>query len=165
MKKIKQLKGFTLIELLIVIAIIGILAGILFVSIGQSPLVKSRDTKRTADLQNLRLALTLYYTDNNQYPAALANLAPTYVPATPVYPRSTIAMTTTCTGAAAAIADNGAITAGGMGAGNYNYKYSSSSNKQHFILQTCLEDGNNSVLTTDSISTGAGRENVFDIAI
>ena len=165
MKKIKQLKGFTLIELLIVIAIIGILAGILFVSIGQSPLVKSRDTKRTADLQNLRLALTLYYTDNNQYPPTLAALATTYVPATPVAPRSVTAMTATCTGAAASIADTGAITAGGMGAGNYNYKYSLSSNSQHFILQTCLEDGNNSVLGTDSIIGAAGWQNVFDIAI
>jgi len=61
-------KGFTLIELLVVVAIISILAGILFVSIGQDPLKKSRDAKRRADLSQLQLALERYAVDNGGYP-------------------------------------------------------------------------------------------------
>lgn len=57
--------GFTLIELLIVVAIIGVLAGILFVSIGQGPLQKARDSRRKDTLKQLQLALELYASDNN----------------------------------------------------------------------------------------------------
>ena len=61
-------KGFTLIELLIVIAIISILAGVLFVSIGQAPLQRSRDAKRVADMNEIQKALGLYLNDNKDLP-------------------------------------------------------------------------------------------------
>lgn len=129
-------KAFTLIELLIVIAIIGILAGILFVSIGQNPLIRARDTKRISDLQNLRTALTLYYTDNNAYPAALANLIPTYIPAVPVDPSNGTSHAAEC-----------ALYNGG----NYGYVYTEASGA--YVVQTCLENGNQSLATDCDTAT------------
>lgn len=102
-------KGFTLIELLVVVAIISILAGILFVSIGQDPLKKSRDSKRRADLSQLQLALERYAVDNGGYPSTgstwhgncsgygsygtsgaggyIPNLAPAYLSVLPLDPK------------------------------------------------------------------------------
>lgn len=62
-------KGFTLIELLIVIAILGVLGAILFVSIGGAPQARARDAKRIADLRNLQQAIMLYYLEKGQFPA------------------------------------------------------------------------------------------------
>jgi len=60
-------KGFTLVEILVVATIIMILAGIGIVS--YSTLSKqSRDSRRIADLQNLRSALEFYRSDNDLYP-------------------------------------------------------------------------------------------------
>lgn len=60
-------KGFTLIELLIVMAIIGLLAGIsLFAMSGARE--SARDTKRKADLETIRSGLELYKADCNYYP-------------------------------------------------------------------------------------------------
>lgn len=60
-------KGFTLIELLIVIAIIGILASIVLVSLGDARR-SARDTQRVANIRNAQLALELYNNDNGGYP-------------------------------------------------------------------------------------------------
>ncbi|MBI3335385.1 MAG: type II secretion system protein [Candidatus Portnoybacteria bacterium] len=143
-------KAFTLIELLIVIAIIGILAGVLFVSIGQKPLVQARDSKRTADLQNVRTALTLYYTDNASYPLALADLTPTYIPAVPIDPKNATAGCNQTYGADA----------------NYKYRYSATTGANgvcttlakdctNYVVQACLEDGSNSSLATDCDNASA----------
>jgi prepilin-type N-terminal cleavage/methylation domain-containing protein len=78
-------RGFTLIELLVVIAIIGILAGIIVASLSSAK-ISSRDAKRISDLNSVRLALSLYYNDNLKYPATLATLKPTYIPAVPKDP-------------------------------------------------------------------------------
>lgn len=65
----KSKKGFTLIELLVVIAIIGVLASIVLASLNTARR-KGRDTRRIADLGQVRLALELYFdTGNNRsYP-------------------------------------------------------------------------------------------------
>jgi len=57
-------KGFTLIELLIVIAVIGLIASIVLVSVN-SARVKAKDARRKEDLQSLTKALALYVQDNN----------------------------------------------------------------------------------------------------
>jgi len=69
MKQKKQsLKGFTLIELLVVISIIGILSSFAVVSLN-SARNKARDALRKADMTQIRTALNLYYSDNNdRYP-------------------------------------------------------------------------------------------------
>ncbi len=60
--------GFTLIELLVVIAIIGLLASIALVALSQAR-IKSRITKRKADVRQFRAALEFYYADNQStYP-------------------------------------------------------------------------------------------------
>ncbi|MDO8560438.1 MAG: type II secretion system protein [bacterium] len=63
----KMRKGFTLIELLVVIAIIGLLATIAFIALN-SPRQKARDSKRAADMKQLRTALELYFNTKGSYP-------------------------------------------------------------------------------------------------
>ena len=81
-------KGFTLIELLVVIAIIGILSSVVMASLN-SAREKARDAKRIADLQQMQLALEMYYDDNSGYPLTAAftaaNMAD-YLPAIPTDP-------------------------------------------------------------------------------
>ncbi len=59
--------GFTLIELLVVISIIGLLGSIVLTSVN-SARVKARDAKRRADLNQIYLALQLYFDDHGYLP-------------------------------------------------------------------------------------------------
>lgn len=62
--------GFTLIELLVVIAIISLLSSVVLASLN-SARVKARDARRLADINQLRIAMNLYASDNNgQFPPA-----------------------------------------------------------------------------------------------
>lgn len=67
----KQLKlaqrGFTIIELLIVIAIIGILAGLVLNNF-QGAQAKARDTQRRTDINSVHAKLEEYYNENGAYP-------------------------------------------------------------------------------------------------
>lgn len=64
MRTNRQTQGFTLIELLIVIAIIGILAGLLFSNFTGAR-ERARDTQRKSDLRAMKQALVLYSNDHN----------------------------------------------------------------------------------------------------
>jgi len=68
-KKFKSQKGFTLIELLVVIAIIGILSSVILASLN-SARGKGQDAARISNLKSFKLALEMYYDDNNGYPTS-----------------------------------------------------------------------------------------------
>ena len=70
----RHTRGFTLIELLVVIAIIGILAAVVMVSLNVAR-IRGRDARRLADLQNIAIAMEIYFDQLNMYPAG-ANAAP-----------------------------------------------------------------------------------------
>jgi prepilin-type N-terminal cleavage/methylation domain-containing protein len=81
--------GFTLIELMVVIAIIGLLASIITVSLSSAQ-AKGRDAKRVADIRTIQLALEEYYNDNGNYPPAIYSgnyISPTYIAAVPTDPK------------------------------------------------------------------------------
>ena len=63
----KTRKGFTLIELLVVMTIIAVLAGLALVSY-QGARKTARDGKRKTDLEQIRSALEMCYSDDNSYP-------------------------------------------------------------------------------------------------
>lgn len=63
-------KAFTLIEILVVATIIGLLAAGAAVSYSQFS-KQSRDAKRKADLENIRMALEQYRSTNDTYPLSL----------------------------------------------------------------------------------------------
>ncbi len=81
--------GFTLIELLIVIAIIGILAGVVLTVLNPAHFrAKARDSVRREDLAVIQGALERYYADTNAYPSSTATLSPTYVKVLPTDPNT-----------------------------------------------------------------------------
>lgn len=62
-------RGFTLIEVLTVIAILGIIALLVFGNFIRS-LKKARDSRRKQDLNQIRTALDVYYSVHEVYPTA-----------------------------------------------------------------------------------------------
>jgi prepilin-type N-terminal cleavage/methylation domain-containing protein len=85
--KINTKRGFTLIELLVVIAIIGLLSSVILASLN-SARIKGRDARRISDMEEIKTALELYYSDHTGYPVsttqaqtstALTGLVPTYI--------------------------------------------------------------------------------------
>jgi len=69
MNKVKN--GFTIIELLVVIFIIGILSSVITVSF-TSYKKKSRDQKRSVDIQTIASTLETYYAKERAYPKILS---------------------------------------------------------------------------------------------
>lgn len=63
----KKQKGFTLIEMMIVVAIIGMLATLIIVSV-TSALKKAKNEAMKTDAQNIATNLNLYYSKNMEYP-------------------------------------------------------------------------------------------------
>lgn len=127
----KKNKGFTLIELLVVVAIIGILATIVLVSLS-SARIRARDTRRAADLRQVALALEMYFDDNDRYPGTadseswntqLTLLVPKYLAALPLDP---------------------------INDATHKYKYYMDDDKLGYILASAsLEDASSSLLDTD----------------
>lgn len=66
-KNILKKGGFTLIELLVVMSILAVLSSIAMFSIGNIQ-ENARNTKRRADLENIRTAMELFFSDCGQYP-------------------------------------------------------------------------------------------------
>ena len=63
----KKINAFTLIELIVVIAIIGILASVIYPSFVNYQ-KRSRDARRQVDIKTIVDALERYYVDNGDYP-------------------------------------------------------------------------------------------------
>lgn len=110
----KRVKGFTLIELLVVVAIIGILATIITISVTNAQ-SKSRDSKRKGDLETVAKALDMFFIDNKYYPGAgtacafsmyvpdrpasdsgIEDLMPTYLGTIPFDPKRSGSWTNRC---------------------------------------------------------------------
>ena len=78
-------RGFTLIELMVVIAIIGILSSIIVAGLNGAR-EGARDAERISDINNIALALALYYSDNGYYPCTIyTNSCGALTPFTPIY--------------------------------------------------------------------------------
>jgi len=65
----RKFRGFTLVEILIVIAIIGILLGIVFISFSGAR-AAARDAVRVSDLRTMEKMLGLYKEDQGRYPTS-----------------------------------------------------------------------------------------------
>ncbi|MEA3368793.1 MAG: prepilin-type N-terminal cleavage/methylation domain-containing protein [Candidatus Ratteibacteria bacterium] len=65
-------RGFTLIELMIVVGVIGFILA-LGIPNYMKATKKARDAKRINDLQQIQLALEMYYDDNHHYPVNTDN--------------------------------------------------------------------------------------------
>ncbi|HXK38011.1 MAG TPA: prepilin-type N-terminal cleavage/methylation domain-containing protein [Candidatus Paceibacterota bacterium] len=63
----RRKKGFTLIELLVVISIIGLLSSVVLAALTTARM-KARDARRLADLDQIKIALELFYDSKGYYP-------------------------------------------------------------------------------------------------
>lgn len=70
----KRARGFTLIEVLTTVAIIGVLASIVVLSLSEAR-AKGRDAQRLTDLKNIEIALVSYRLENGFYPMTDPNTA------------------------------------------------------------------------------------------
>lgn len=60
-------KGFTIVELLVVVAVISVLATMIFVNLSKTQ-ANARDSRRMADINEMAKATRLYYEQNNAWP-------------------------------------------------------------------------------------------------
>ena len=92
-----KIRGFTLVELLVVVAIIGLLVGIIVPNLSDAR-ASGRDARRVSDIKNIQLSLALYYNDNLHYPCSLGGTGtigscspdfyPTYMATVPKDPKT-----------------------------------------------------------------------------
>lgn len=80
-------KGFSLIELIVVITIIAVITVVTTVSFG-SVNRRSRDGRRSADLEKIRIGLEMARQVGSTYPTGLGVLVPNYMSALPTDPKS-----------------------------------------------------------------------------
>lgn len=129
-------KGYTLIELLVVMGIVTVLMGIALVAF-QGTRSSARDSRRKADIEQIRSALEMYRSDAGSYPVgnslgtSITYGSNTYLQVVPVDPVSGLAYSYTGNASAytiCSVLETGAETPLCTGAGDcpvgygYNYK-------------------------------------------
>ncbi len=116
-------KGFTLIELLVVLAIIALLASVIFASLGHIQ-KKSRDTRRMEDVSSIVKALELYQVGRSRFPVSVTEIVLDGTDDTSI-----------------AVIDDGAISVMPLDPihPDYSYKYSTNNLGTDFTITFCLE--------------------------
>ncbi len=133
--------GFTLIELLIAVAIIGVLASVLFANfIGVRQ--RARDSQRKSDLRQIQAALEFYRSDQGSYPDSSSFKTIFYSthcpPTSPAVYNATTYMSKPPCDPNKSVYD---VSSGdAMTYGDYIYSYSSGS----YTLTACIENQNDS---------------------
>ncbi|NLH46175.1 MAG: prepilin-type N-terminal cleavage/methylation domain-containing protein [Acholeplasmataceae bacterium] len=136
MKFFKNKKGFTLVELVVVIAILGILAGIAIPRFMDAT-ASARGSKIVADLRTIDSAVSMYYAKTGAYPSAgdSSEMVPSYLAAWPtpgfssstsvIFPYQTTAVSVTSytytLDATSHLAKIGGSTAADLSAGGTGY--------------------------------------------
>lgn len=144
-------KGFTLIELLVVVAIIGMLASVVVVSLN-SARAKARDAKRISDMKAVQNAIEMYYSDNGQYPDLSGTVTNSWVTAIP----NTTQLNSTYI---ASLPTPPAIDNTGT-CSTKTYRYAVNTAKSDYALQFCLNSASGSYAAgINYISAGAGIQN------
>lgn len=139
--KAKQ-KGFTLIELLVVISIIGLLASIVFAALRPARM-KARDARRITDLQEMRKALELYYSDHNSYPNCQWIWSPIHNSRNPDWNTTGCLITALRPYMATLPVDPTNSGSNPWILGEYVYRYDSTADLQNYCLFAQLEDTSN----------------------
>lgn len=139
-------KGFTLIEMLIVVAIIGILSGVVLIGLG--PVQRGgRDARRISDLRQVQNGLELYFNKCGYYPgAAAAASCPAFTQIT-----TWSALTTALTGS-----NIGISTVPNDPTSGRNYYYGTDGTGSGYVLGATLEDSSNASLSRDIDGTVYG---------
>jgi len=126
MKKINKKSGFTLFELLVSISIIAILTAIAVVSFGGLN-KKTRDARRTSDLEKIRLSLEAARQTGGTYPDNLSSLV------------------------GASLLDSGPVDPKGVG---YSYNYEVGTSGFNYVLCAQMEDiGSTNISISDNCGT------------
>ena len=84
--KNKTIQGFTLFELLVSISIIAVLTAVAMVSYGGLN-KKTRDSRRMADLEKVRISLEAARQIGNTYPSSLSSMVGVYLDKVPTDPK------------------------------------------------------------------------------
>jgi prepilin-type N-terminal cleavage/methylation domain-containing protein len=135
--------GFTLIELMIVITIIGLLSSMILLGLRRVQSL-GRDTRRIADLQQIRTGLELYFNRYQQYPN----------PATGIWTQQSDPFPQELINAGLGIQS---VPVDPLNRAPYVYQYGvDTSNLTGYVLKAVLENTGNSAVNTDIDGTVFG---------
>ncbi len=149
-------KGFTLIEILIVVAIIAILASVVLVGLGPTQQA-GRDARRLSDLSEVQNGLELYYNKCGVYPGGAAG---TTCGAVTLGGDDVTAYSNMATSTINAGIGISSIPVDPSNVTPHQYSYAINAAGTSYVLQTVLENPNNSVFSTYTAPSdfGSGQD-------